>query len=191
MADSNRNEGSGTRDDDLERYESWRHQPSRVPSRSYVDYRDRAARAGHGEQWSTRRGLGSQERGESDDMRFDVHGGNAGDEPEDHSETYTGRMRQYRHTPAGFRVEQGPYQGQGPRNYRRSDERIREDVCDLLTEDGLVDASGLTVEAQGGEVTLEGSVGSREQKRRAEDLAERISGVCDVHNRLKIEPGRH
>jgi osmotically-inducible protein OsmY len=35
----------------------------------------------------------------------------------------------------------GPHSGRGPKGYRRSDERIREDVCDLLCEHGGVDAS--------------------------------------------------
>jgi hypothetical protein len=37
-----------------------------------------------------------------------------------------------------------------------------------------------------GEVTLTGSVSSRDQKRRAEDVAERISGVKDVTNQLRV-----
>ena len=37
-----------------------------------------------------------------------------------------------------------------------------------------------------GEVTLSGSVMSRDQKRCAEDVAERISGVKDVTNRLRV-----
>jgi hypothetical protein len=37
-----------------------------------------------------------------------------------------------------------------------------------------------------GEVTLTGSVNSKEEKRRAEDAIERISGVKDIHNELRI-----
>lgn len=174
------------RDEDLERYESWRHRPSRVPTDSYVDYRDRASHTGEGEQWSTGRGLGESGATKGEFFRFDTHGGNAGAMPEEDSEIYTGRMRKYRRTTTGFRVETGPHSGLGPREYQRSDQRIHEDVCDLLTEDGRVDAREITVKVQDGEVTLEGRVASREQKRRAEDLSERIFGVLDVHNRLTI-----
>ena len=80
----------------------------------------------------------------------------------------------------------GSFRGRGPKGYRRSDERIREDVCDYLTEDDRVDASEIEVTVQGGEVTLAGSVSSREEKRRAEDLVENISGVRDVQNNLRI-----
>ena len=37
-------------------------------------------------------------------------------------------------------------------------------------------------------VTLSGSVRSREEKRFTEDLVERISGVRDVNNNLKVKP---
>ncbi len=38
----------------------------------------------------------------------------------------------------------------------------------------------------GGEVTLNGTVTSREQKRRAEDLVEDLSGVKHVQNNLRV-----
>ena len=37
-------------------------------------------------------------------------------------------------------------------------------------------------------MTLSGSVRSREEKRCAEDLIERISGVREVNNNLKVKP---
>ena len=78
------------------------------------------------------------------------------------------------------------YSGRGPKDYKRSDERIREDVSDRLLEDSYVDASDITVEVQDGEVTLSGAVNSRDQKRRAEDCVETVSGVREVHNRLRV-----
>jgi len=74
------------------------------------------------------------------------------------------------------------YHGKGPKGYRRSDERIREDVCDLLSDDPRIDASNLEVAVKECEVTLSGTVNSRYDKRLVEDLAEGISGVKDVHN---------
>ena len=78
------------------------------------------------------------------------------------------------------------YTGRGPKNYRRPDERILEDVSDRLTDDAMVDAAQITVAVKQGEVTLTGTVRDRDQKRRAEDLAERVSGVKDVINALRI-----
>lgn len=78
------------------------------------------------------------------------------------------------------------HSGRGPKGYQRSDERIREDVCECLTHDPRVDASNLEVSVKNCEVTLSGTVNSREDKRRAADLAEYISGVKDVHNNLRV-----
>jgi osmotically-inducible protein OsmY len=78
------------------------------------------------------------------------------------------------------------HRGKGPRGYRRSDERIREDLCDCLTDDPFLDASDIEVTVEGAEVILVGSVSSRDDKRRAEDLAESISGVKDVRNSLRV-----
>lgn len=79
-----------------------------------------------------------------------------------------------------------PFAGRGPKDYRRSDDRVREEICDCMTDDPLLDASEITVQVSEGVVTLSGSVTSREQKRRAEDVAERISGVKDVANQLRV-----
>jgi hypothetical protein len=78
------------------------------------------------------------------------------------------------------------YAGRGPKGYRRSDERIREEVSDTLTADPRVDASEIEVQVEGGVVTLSGSVTSRDQKRRAEDCAEGVTGVADVTNNLRV-----
>jgi osmotically-inducible protein OsmY len=79
-----------------------------------------------------------------------------------------------------------PYAGRGPKDYRRSDERVREEVCDCMTDDPMLDASEISVQVSDGVVTLNGTVPSRDQKRRAEDVAERISGVKDVTNQLRV-----
>ncbi|HKX77335.1 MAG TPA: BON domain-containing protein [Novosphingobium sp.] len=84
------------------------------------------------------------------------------------------------------RRRQADHRGRGPRDYIRSDERIREDANDRLTEDWRVDASGVTVAVKDGEVTLNGTVTHRNAKRRAEDLVENISGVRHVQNNLRV-----
>jgi osmotically-inducible protein OsmY len=81
----------------------------------------------------------------------------------------------------------GEHRGRGPRGYRRSDERIREDVSDRLTDDPWLDASYIDIEVKDGEVTLSGLVARRDDKRRAEDLAESCSGVGHVQNNLRVQ----
>jgi osmotically-inducible protein OsmY len=86
-------------------------------------------------------------------------------------------------------AEPGPYTGRGPRGYQRSDERIREDICDRLTRHGRIDATDIQIQVRNGEVTLDGAVDSREAKRLAEDVAESVDGVRDVVNHLKSHRG--
>lgn len=84
----------------------------------------------------------------------------------------------------------GPHSGRGPRGYRRNDQRIEEDICERLTQHGQIDAEDIQVKVEGGEVTLTGTVESRQAKRMAEDLLDSISGVKDVHNHLRVKQGK-
>lgn len=79
------------------------------------------------------------------------------------------------------------HRGKGPRGYTRSDSRIEEDVNDRLSDDPYLDASDIEVKVSNGEVTLSGHVSSRQDKRRAEDCAEAISGVSNVQNNLRVK----
>ena len=79
------------------------------------------------------------------------------------------------------------YRGKGPKNYSRSDERIREDLNEKLTESDEIDASGISVEVNNGIATLTGVVEQRWMKHRAEDLAESCSGVRDVTNQITVK----
>ncbi len=78
------------------------------------------------------------------------------------------------------------HRGRGPRGYKRSDARIQEDINERLTEDPYLDATDIEVTVAGGDVVLSGIVPSREDKRRAERLAEEVSGVGDVQNNLRL-----
>jgi hypothetical protein len=80
----------------------------------------------------------------------------------------------------------GGFRGRGPKGYQRSDERITDDVCQLLCDDDDLDASDIEVTVNSGDVTLAGAVPDRTSKRRAEDLAERVSGVQNVQNNLRV-----
>jgi osmotically-inducible protein OsmY len=75
--------------------------------------------------------------------------------------------------------------GRGPKGYQRSDARVLEDVCDRLTYSN-VDAGEIEVRVENGEVHLGGFVRDRWDKRQAEDIAEEVSGVRDVHNNIRV-----
>jgi hypothetical protein len=97
------------------------------------------------------------------------------------------------HRNAGFGWTGNPWDARGrqwhgrtpARNYQRSDERIRDDVYERLMEHPYIDTTDVEVSVSHGEVTLEGTVPDRWEKRLAEDLTESVFGVTEVHNRLR------
>jgi osmotically-inducible protein OsmY len=98
------------------------------------------------------------------------------------------------HPDRGWNIGRGndrpSYRGRGPKNYQRSDERIREEVCERLTMDHDVDASEVEVAVQDAVVTLNGTVNERHAKRIAEDICESVRGVRDVQNNLRVNRGQ-
>jgi len=83
----------------------------------------------------------------------------------------------------------GRFAGKGPKGYRRSDERIRDDVSEHLTHHGGIDASEIEVAVKDGEVTLTGTVDTQAEQRDAEAVAAQCSWVTGVHNGLRVSPG--
>lgn len=81
---------------------------------------------------------------------------------------------------------QGPHRGKGPKNFTRSDERLKEHVNELLMEHDEIDATHVDVDVKNGEVTVTGTVQARQQRRAIEDLIEGMVGVKDVHISIKI-----
>ena len=79
----------------------------------------------------------------------------------------------------------GPYAGRGPKGYKRSDQQIIEEACQLLERDGDIDASEIEVAAEDGIITLRGTVPDRRTKRRAEECVESVYGARDVMNELR------
>lgn len=84
----------------------------------------------------------------------------------------------------------GPHRGKGPAGFHPSDERIRERACEALTDHDAIDATGIEVRVDGGEITLAGTVEDRRTKRLAEECVEVLRGVRDVHNELRIADRR-
>src|SRR5882672_9564291 len=66
------------------------------------------------------------------------------------------------------------HRGRGPRGYVRTADRIREDLCDRLTENPFVDASDVEVSVSGSEVILEGAVDSETAYRQTQAIAGEI-----------------
>jgi osmotically-inducible protein OsmY len=91
-----------------------------------------------------------------------------------------------------FRQARGGQRGRGPRRAEdapmlgEEDARIWKEVSACLTQDWYVDGTEITVSVDDGEVTLDGVVENRAEKRLAEDCADSVPGVIDVHNNLRI-----
>lgn len=79
----------------------------------------------------------------------------------------------------------------GPKGYRRSDERVREDICEQLMRRDDIDASEVTVEVKEGMVTLQGAVPERRMKHAIEDVVDASMGVHDIDNRIRVTYGEH
>jgi osmotically-inducible protein OsmY len=111
------------------------------------------------------------------------------DERSDASREYAGaRAGDWRGGEVWRESRSGPYAGRGPKGYRRSDERILEEVCERLTDHPSIDASDIEVNVSDAEVTLTGRVESRAVKHLTEVMTETVSGVKEVHNQLRVAP---
>ena len=110
----------------------------------------------------------------------DAYGRRDGGNLWDRTQRFFGRDGDYQH-------EEVSHRGRGPQGYRRSDDRINDDVHDRLTEDRHLDASTITVMVQDGEVTLAGTVISRHAKHHAEHIVEDLAGVKHVQNNLRVQ----
>jgi hypothetical protein len=74
----------------------------------------------------------------------------------------------------------------GPKGYKRSDERIREDLCEHLMDISDIDSSDVSVQVRDGCVVLEGTVPVRSMKYEIEDIAATTLGVTDVENHIRV-----
>ena len=91
-----------------------------------------------------------------------------------------GRSGSERRKPGGSQA------GRGPQLHRRSDDKIYQEIWELLTNNPDLDASEIELHVQSGEVTLTGMVDSRDAKWMSEDLVTSVTGVREVNNRLKV-----
>ena len=158
--------------------------------------------SGQGAQWGrggSRQGYGSEDRSGSYGRSTGAWGYRTGasredyprkgwwDEPRSTWDRTTDEISSwFGDNEAARRRELDQYRGRSPKNYTRSDERIREDVCDALSNKASIDPADIDVSVQKGEVTLSGTVCNRDERRYAEDCAEYVSGVKHVQNNLRI-----
>jgi osmotically-inducible protein OsmY len=74
----------------------------------------------------------------------------------------------------------------GPLGRRRSDDALAAEIHEILTNDPELDTTDIEIEVAGGAVTLTGTVDSGDARMLAEELVESLTGVREVHNRLRV-----
>jgi hypothetical protein len=79
------------------------------------------------------------------------------------------------------------YTGYGPKNWKITDEKLKERICEVLLHSFEVDASEIEVDVKDRIVNLKGNISSKGMRRVAEDLVGSIPGVEDVFTQLKIQ----
>jgi hypothetical protein len=126
------------------------------------------------------------------DYRYLRHSGRVGDDPLEvgpggRQGGYGGNFGEGRYGPGGSlsRFEMADHRGKGPKNYQRTDERLRELICERLHDHPDIDASDIEVDIRDGTVVLEGTVDSRRTRDLVEDVAEQLS-VTDVRSNLRV-----
>lgn len=77
----------------------------------------------------------------------------------------------------------------GPKGYVRSDEHLRDDVCERLYRCPRVDVSEVSVEVDHGTVSLQGGVPERQMKHAIEDIVAQCFGVREIDNRIRVMRG--
>lgn len=201
-------EASGsTRDDNQERYgERYRDDRFRHETQPR-SYREAGPGRGHDEQYGRGdfQARSQQERSSwrspewpvegyesqryasgQDDFRSEGYGSREG--------AWTGRQeypyRSYAQDRAGESRTGGTrasgHRGKGPKGYERTDDRLKELICERLTDDDSIDASEVTVSVAQGRVTLDGTVDSRQSKYDIEECVEQC-GAKEIINNLRIE----
>jgi osmotically-inducible protein OsmY len=102
-------------------------------------------------------------------------------------------QRYGRHPEFGYGYESNPqsttFRGRGPKGYERSDDRLREIICERLTDDPRIDASEVHIEVKDKIVKLTGTVSDRRSKYEIEDVVERCGGVKDIDNQVRVRRG--
>ncbi len=154
---------------------------------SYQDSFDNRDRSNYGDSLDSGRIL--MDRGYNSNFRDDYFGQSDYSSPYRQGTFYRNSPQSW--SPASDRDETlwqatKNFFGKGPKGFRRSDEKIREEVCEALYCDNSVDASEIEVSVKDAEVILSGTVSERRMKRLAEDCAESVSGVSDVRNEIRF-----
>lgn len=97
------------------------------------------------------------------------------------------QMRQEQIRQQYLQRQERNFSGIGPKGYRRSDQRIEEEVCNVLMRDNNINASEIEVHVENGVVQLSGTVSHRSARLDAEMAVDGVPGVEDIQNDIKVK----
>lgn len=141
------------------------------------------------ERWA---GVHAEERrwpsGAESTRRYEVERGASRSEPRAYPMYGLGDQPAQAHQEYGYGRggDAGYRRSEGPRNYRRADDRVHDAVCTRLAHEDGLDVSEVTVHVREGVVTMEGTVNDRRSKYEIEEIAESVFGVRDVVNHIHV-----
>jgi hypothetical protein len=179
---------AGYRGGGFARSEGWEREEQRFAG--VPEYGRSGRGSGHGRDYGGARQRMRQERPGS--QFLSDYGGGGYDQVSGHGSDFGSRGYG---TAGGFATGRYPsgmegqrsYRGLGPQSYKRSDDRIRDDVCERLTDNDRIDASNVTIDVNQGAVTLSGTVPERHMRYAAEDLVDDCMGVESIDNQLRVQ----
>lgn len=74
----------------------------------------------------------------------------------------------------------------GPKGFKRSDERLKDDIAERLMYQHDIDLSDVSLDVRDSKVTLEGTIPERWMRFAIVDVAESVIGVESVENNLRV-----
>ncbi|MBB6095235.1 osmotically-inducible protein OsmY [Povalibacter uvarum] len=170
------------------RTQPWRDRSTEGWSGDHYPHRDfTSGRGGDYERGSSGRGYGQDYgRGSEQDGRY----GSLSSAYDSDYRTASGYSGDYGYQGSSGASSGRGNRGKGPKGYERSDDRLKEVICERLSDDSDIDASEITVNVTGGIVKLTGTVDSRNEKYAVEEMIANCSGVKDVDNQLRVQTSR-
>lgn len=106
----------------------------------------------------------------------------------ENTEAFGERAGWYGRSPAGNSGRGAPRAKRtGPKNYQRSDERLKEHIIEKLMDNSSVDIGNLECDVKDGTVTLSGTVDTRSDRYEIENVVDDVWGVKDITNNIRVK----
>lgn len=82
---------------------------------------------------------------------------------------------------------EGQRHSQHPTGWRRQDEAIQDEACEVLWRNQKIDTTGVEVSVDTGVVTLSGVMDKEDSIQEALDCVGKVTGVIEVINSIRVK----